>query len=448
VDRYSRSGNARDESWRKFADHVTTHSLDAEKTDSYVQLCDRLEGIDTKWGGRSEHVYYLAVPPTLIEVIGRNLSGAGLLDDCATTRIVVEKPFGRDLNSARHLNRVLASVMNETQIYRIDHYLGKETVQNILAFRFANSMFEPIWNRRYIDHVQITVAEQIGVENRGGYYEQAGALRDMIQNHLLQILCHVALEPPVTYATDEILNKKVDVLRAIRPIARDEINRFAVRGQYGPGKIEGRAVLGYRNEPSVAGDSPIETYVALQLFIDNWRWQGVPFYLRTGKRLSSRISEVCVYFRPVPHRSFPMSAGSRLEPNLLTIRILPDEGILLEFQAKHPGHLLRLEPVLMRFSYQESFQAPLRDAYETLLRDVMLGDETLFMRADQVEAAWAIVAPVLSEWEATIPTNFPNYAVGSHGPAAADEMLARDGRSWHCAEESGHGVARASEGES
>jgi glucose-6-phosphate 1-dehydrogenase len=365
-----------------------------------------------------------------VEPIGKQLGKANLVVDRVRTRIVVEKPFGHDLASARELNAMLGRIFAEPQIYRIDHYLGKETVQNLLAFRFANSIFEPIWNRRYIDHVQITVAEEIGIGHRGGYYEQAGALRDMVQNHLLQVLCMVAMEPPVSFEADEIRSKKVDVLHAIRPIPADHVDEFVVRGQYGPGRVGSQAVPGYRQEPGVAPNSQIETYVALCFQVDNWRWQDVPFYLRTGKRLPCRVSDVSVQFLPVPHRSFPEVAFTNWRPNRLSIRIQPDEGIMLHFQAKQPGPDLHLGPVSMRFTYKEAFRAPTPEAYETLLLDVMLGDPTLFMRDDQVEAAWAVVTPILETWARGVAPNFPNYPAGSWGPPAADALLARAGRSW------------------
>jgi glucose-6-phosphate 1-dehydrogenase len=343
---------------------------------------------------------------------------------------VTEKPFGRNIASARSLDRILTAVFDESQIYRIDHYLGKETVQNMLAFRFANALFEPIWDRRYIDHVQITVAEQLGVEHRGSYYEHAGALRDMVQNHLLQILCLIAMEPPVSFNADEIRNKKVDVLCAIRPILPSEVHRVAVRGQYGRGWIEGQRVKPYRDEPDVAADSGAETFAAIKLFVDNWRWQDVPFYLRTGKRLPARTSEVFIQFRPVPHQSFPAPAIADWQPNRLVIRIQPKEGIGLRFQAKQPGQIMHLSPVEMSFWYQDSFKAPAPEAYETLLLDVMRGDATLFMRADQIETAWSVITPILDVWEAVTPTDFPNYQAGSWGPEAAEILIAQDGRSW------------------
>jgi len=315
-------------------------------------------------------------------------------------------------------------------VYRIDHYLGKETVQNILAFRFANPLFEPIWNRRYVDYVTITVAEEVGVGHRGGYYEHAGALRDMVQNHLMQLLCLVAMEPMVSFNADEIRNKKVDVLHAIRPIRRSAVRECAVRGQYGRGKLHGKSVCAYRQEDDVSPHSHTETFAALKLFVDNWRWQGVPFYLRTGKRLPRQFSEVAIQFRTVPHRSFPPESSQDWHPSRLILSIQPEEGIVLGFQAKYPGPKMVLRPVEMQFGYQESFAVPSPDAYETLLWDVMNNDPTLFMRADQVEAAWQILMPVLEVWANTRPRGFSNYAAGSWGPKAADELLARDGHGW------------------
>ncbi|HZV07133.1 MAG TPA: glucose-6-phosphate dehydrogenase [Gemmataceae bacterium] len=434
VDSFSRRGKTKDDEWGRFAPNVTYLSADFTDAGTYAKLSEHLGTCNKEWQTNAHHIFYLATAPSMIEVIARQLHQAKLFADEKHSRLVVEKPFGHDLDSSRTLNRQLTGLMNEDQIYRIDHYLGKETVQNILALRFANSILEPIWNRRYIQHVQITVAEQVGVEHRGGYYDRAGALRDMIQNHLLQVLCCIAMEPPVSFEANEVRSKKTDVLKAIRPIPRDQVSQFVVRGQYGKGAIQGEPAPAYRQEPDVPSDSATETYAAVKLYVDNWRWQDVPFYLRTGKRLPARVSEVFVQLQPVPHRSFPANAYANWAPNRMAIRIQPEEAIQLRFQAKQPGPTLHLRPVQMRFSYKESFQTPTPEAYETLLLDVIRGDATLFMRGDQVEAAWAVVQPILDDWSAHPPLDFPNYAAGSWGPEEADELLARDGRHWFAPE--------------
>jgi glucose-6-phosphate 1-dehydrogenase len=431
VDQFSRRGKADPAQWKTFATHlVSCLSGDFNETATFESLAKTLNTQDKTWGEHAERVFYLATPPTIVETIVHNLGLAHLNTDRQRARLVVEKPFGHDLESARLLNRSLLKTLEESQIYRIDHYLGKETVQNILAFRFANALFEPIWDRRYIDHVQITVAEQVGVEHRGGYYDHAGALRDMVQNHLFQILSLIAMEPPAAFNADEIRARKVDVLRAIRPIPEDQIHRFAARGQYAPGWLEGERVPGYRNEPDVDPASTTETFAALKLFIDNWRWQDVPFYLRTGKRLPQKVSQAIIQFRPVPHQSFPASASQDWQPNRIELDIQPDEGIALHFQAKQPGVTLRLSSQLMSFRYAEAFQTSPPEAYETLLLDAMLGDATLFMRADQVESAWGVIAPVLDVWGSVAPSDFPNYASGTWGPESAEALIAQDGRSW------------------
>jgi glucose-6-phosphate 1-dehydrogenase len=342
---------------------------------------------------------------------------------------VIEKPIGYDLESARALNAILAANFDESQIFRIDHYLGKETVQNILAFRFANPLFEPIWNRRYVDYVTITVAETVGVEHRGAYYDQAGALRDMVQNHLMQLLCLVAMEPMVSFEADEIRNKKVDVLHAVRPIHRGDVHQCVVRGQYGPGWEGGKKVPGYRQEEGVTPDSQTETFVALRLSVDNWRWQGVPFYLRTGKRLNRQASEIMIQFRGVPHQSFPPEATLDWQPSRLVMSIQPEEGIVLRFQAKHPGSKMHLRSVEMQFNYQDTFAIRSPDAYETLLWDIMKNDATLFMREDQIEAAWQLLMPILEVWAESPPSDFPNYASGTWGPETVQGLLA-EGHSW------------------
>jgi glucose-6-phosphate 1-dehydrogenase len=426
----SRRGEPDPECWSQFAARVRYLRGDLTQAGVYRELANRIGAQESDWQTKAEHVFYMATPPTLFDPIGHGLGEAGLARERERARIVVEKPLGHDLDSFRKINATLRHYFDETQIYRIDHFLGKETVQNILAMRFANPMFEPIWNRRYIDHVAITVAETLGVEHRGGYYEHAGALRDMVQNHLMQLLCLVAMEPPVAYDADDIRNKKMDVLRALRHIEPDEVHEFAARGQYAAGWIGGQKVPEYRDEPAVEPRSNTETFAALKLHVDNWRWQDVPFYLRTGKRMGAAVSEISIRFRDVPHRAFPASMGLNAQPARLVIQIQPEQGIVLKFMAKEPGSTLRLRPVDMRFSYREAFRTESPDAYETLLWDVMTGDATLFMRSDQVETAWQLIMPILDVWQANPAPDFPNYAAGSWGPESAELLVARDGRSW------------------
>ena len=431
VNQFSRHGKTDASHWKDFATHLTDcFTGDFNQADTFTSLVKALKEQDKDLGEQAEHVFYLATPPTIVQDIVSNLGKAGLTKDPQHSRLVFEKPFGHDQESAHVLNQSLLETLEEPQIYRIDHFLGKETVQNILAFRFANTLFEPIWDRRYIDHVQITVAETLGVEHRGEYYDHAGALRDMIQNHLMQILSLVSMEPPIAFTADEIRARKVDVLRAIRPIPVDNLHRYAARGQYGAGWLEGERVPAYRDEPEVDPASGTETFAALKLFIDNWRWQDIPFYMRTGKRMAEDVSRVIIQFRPVPHQSFPASAGIDWQPNRLEIDIQPDEGISLRFLAKQPGVNLRLSPRDMNFRYAEAFKTEPPEAYETLLLDVMQGDATLFMRADQVECAWNVVDPVLEVWDSVEAPDFPNYPGGSWGPESAEALIAQDGRSW------------------
>ena len=430
VDKFSRRGLTQDEEWQAFAAHLSFMAADLDNSEVFGELAKKLGDQDKAWNTRANRIFYLSLPPRMIDPVVRELGKARLNQDRKRSRIVVEKPFGHDLASARRLNQDLGEIFLESQIFRIDHYLGKETVQNILALRFANTLFEPIWNRHYIDHVQITVAETDGVGSRGHYYDHAGALRDMIQNHLLTIMCLIAMEPPISFGDNEVRNKKVDVLKAVRTIFPEAVHRHAVRGQYGAGVIDGQAVKGYRAEINVAPDSSIDTFAAVKLYVDNWRWQGVPFYLRTGKRLPAKISEVSIQFKGVPHQTFPAASVMDWRPNRLIIAIQPEEGVFLRFEAKYPGPTMRLSPVLMQFFYREAFKTSGPEAYETLLLDVMLGDATLFMRADQTEAAWSILMPILQVWDTIKPTDFPNYAAGAWGPENAEGLIAQDGRSW------------------
>ena len=382
-------------------------------------------------------LFYLAVPPALFGQIAKGLGGAGLnqgtvpgSSEPAWRRIVVEKPFGRDVATARALNHELASAFSEAQIYRIDHYLGKETVQNLMVFRFANGIFEPVWNRRYIDHVQITVAETVGVEGRGGYYETAGALRDMVQNHLFQLLALTAMEPPNSFEADRVRDERVKVLRSIRPFTPELVAEDVVRGQYIAGAVDDKPVVGYRAEPTVAPTSNTETYVALKLLIDNWRWADVPFYLRTGKRLARRVSEIAIRFKSPPLLLFQEAhCADQVVPNTLIVRIQPDEGIALRFQAKLPGPDLSVGLVRMDFKYADYFGTRPSTGYETLLYDVMTGDQSLFHRADMVETGWEVVAPLLEAWTRT-PDGVEPYPASSWGPPSAQTLLARDGREW------------------
>jgi len=430
VDQFSRRGKSDNALWQTFSDQIFYVSEDMSDRESGRELNRQFEAIEAEWGGRSNRVYYLAIPPAMMEMAARMMERLGVCKNCTKDRIVIEKPFGRDLASARGLNRFLDGIFEESQIYRIDHYLGKETVQNILAFRFANSLFEPIWDRRYIDHVQITVAETVGVESRGEYFDHAGVLRDMVQNHLLQILCLIAMEPPISFEADEIRNKKVDVLHAIRPISAEHMHKIAVRGQYCAGSVGGRPVPGYRDEKNIAKNSSTETYAALTLHLDNWRWQGVPFYLRTGKRLPVKVSEVAIIFRSPPHQFFPSAAVENWQSNRIVMRIQPEEGIFTRIQVKYPGTRLMLGAAEMQFRYSEAFKTATPDAYETLLLDIIRGDATLFMRADQVECAWSLVAPVLEAWESPSTADIPEYPAGSWGPKAAELMIAREGHVW------------------
>jgi glucose-6-phosphate 1-dehydrogenase len=422
----------RDEIWKTFAQAVFYHQSDFADEAGYKKLAERLDKIDKERGTRGNRLFYFAVAPDQFEPILKHLKAVGLNQarEGSWARVIVEKPFGTDLASARELNRVVRNSFSEEQTYRIDHFLGKETAQNILVLRFANAIFEPLWNTRYLDHIQITAAETLGVEGRAGYYEGAGALRDMVQNHLLQLLCLVATEPPTDLGADSIRDEKVKVVRSLRRITGEDVATNCVRGQYAAGAIEGKPVVDYRQEKNVDPKSMTETYVALRLFIDNWRFSEVPIYLRVGKRLPKSGTEISVHFKKAPHVLFNKEATER-DQNVLVIRIQPDEGISLRMQAKMPGTSFRIEPVKMDFHYGTSFGKASPEAYERLLLDAMSGDATLFARSDEVEEAWAFIDPIEGAWHAKTdepPLCF--YPAGSWGPEEADELLARDGRTW------------------
>ena len=432
LDQFSRVLPIEASVWEAFAGRIAYHRGDFGDPLLYESLAARLDALDEEHGTQGNRLYYLATQPSAFAEIIAGLGRAGLDHEqhgAGWRRIVIEKPFGRDLTSAIRLNREVGKVFRESQVYRIDHYLGKETVRNILVFRFGNGIFEPIWHRRYVDHVQITVAESIGVEKRGSFYEEAGASRDFLQNHLMQLLALVAMEPPATFDADALRDEKVKVLRAMEPMAPGDVAANVVRGQYGPGWVAGEPVAGYREEPEVDPESETETYVAARLFIDDWRWAGVPFYLRAGKRLPKRATEIAIRFKEVPHAMFKESNADP-EANLLAMRIQPDEGILLRFAAKVPGLGLDVRGVNMDFTYGSAFSVDSPDAYETLILDALLGDAALYTRADEVEKAWAIVTPIIEAWAGAPQPAFPDYEAGSWGPDAGDALLERDGRRW------------------
>jgi len=401
---------------------------------AYGRLSALLDQFDRERGTCGNRLFYLSTPPSFFPITVKHLGAANLAKPKELgknwTRIVIEKPFGRDQESARELNLVVKEVFNEEQVYRIDHYLGKETVQNLLVFRFANGVFEPLWNHRYIDHIQITVAEDLGIENRGSYYEEAGLVRDMLQNHVLQLLSLVAMEPPPTFQAAAVRDEKAKVLRSIRPIPVERVPDFVVRGQYAEGFVKGQKVPAYRSEPKVAADSVTETYGAVKLLIDNWRWAGVPFYLRSGKRLAKRVTEISIQFHRVPHLLFRDTPTDQIEPNLLGIQIQPNEGIALKFNAKLPGATMQIRPVTMDFRYGESFGASPPTAYETLLLDCMLGDGTLFNREDAVELSWELVEPILTRWSQDGAKGLTFYEAGTWGPAEAEAFIQEDGHRW------------------
>jgi len=405
-------------------------TVDFGRLEDFKALGTKLDELDAANHVPGNRIFYCATPPPTYQTIALQLQAAGLNKGEGFHRIVVEKPFGSDLQSARELTQTLQKVFTEDSVYRIDHYLGKETVQNILAFRFANSIFEPVWNSNLIDSVQITVAEEIGIENRGAYYDRAGALRDIIQNHGLQLVTLTAMEPPLAFEAAAVRDEKVKVLRSIRPLIGEDIEQSTVRGQYTHGWVLGEHVAGYREEKNVAPDSQTETYAALRLFVDNWRWAGVPFYIRAGKRLPKRITEIRVQFKRPPHLTFGRDAMKEVDPNAITLRIQPEEGISLKFGAKVPSAGLRIRSVTMDFQYVTSFLVEAPEAYERLLLDCMIGDPTLFTRADEVEAAWTLVDPIENAWRDGRP-RLQTYAAGSWGPDAAAELLHADGREWH-----------------
>jgi len=416
--------------WKEFAEKVFFVEGSADDDNLYKELDNRLCKIETSWNETTQRLFYLSVAPSLIEPISVRLGKSQVCGDVERSRVVVEKPFGHDLNSARELNKMLLGIFEEKQLYRIDHYLGKEPVQNLLAFRFANTLFEPLWNRQYINHVEITVAENIGIGDRGGYYDKSGALKDMVQNHLLQLLCMVAMEPPIDFDSGEIRDKKVEVLKAVRAYTSQTVDEYVVRGQYESGEIDGENVPGYLEEEGVPEDSETETFVALKVLIDNWRWHGVPFYLRTGKRMPQKESFINIQFAPIPHHGFVNANGENLQPNRLVIQIQPEPDIRLQFYAKKPGLSMDLNAVDMRFDYNTKFEAATPEAYETLLLDAMVGNTSLYMRADQVEKAWELMMPILEHWKNSTLKESYKYKPGSWGPKAAEELLEKDGNIW------------------
>jgi len=419
--------------WKSFEEGMSYISADFSDPSGYKRLADELTRIDRDRGTLNNRLYYLSTPPGAYSEIIRQLGAARMVAGKGSknwTRIVIEKPFGRDFDSAHALNEEVNGVFSEDQVYRIDHYLGKETVQNIIVFRFANGIFEPIWNRRYVDHVQITVAETLGVEHRAAYYETSGATRDMVQNHMLQVMNLVAMEPPAALDADALRDEKTKVLRAIRPVSVEEALKYSVRAQYNRGFVAGREVPAYRQEENVNPESLTETYCAFKFFVDNWRWAGVPFYLRSGKRLAKRVSEVAIQFKGVPHLLFGQTANDHLEPNMLVLKIQPDEGITLRFGAKLPGQSMHIRWVNMDFRYGTSFGVKTPEAYERLLHDCLRGDATLFARRDSVEAAWKVIMPYLTSWQESKEKNLAQYEAGAQGPAEADALIAADKRKW------------------
>jgi glucose-6-phosphate 1-dehydrogenase len=428
VKKYSEDTTFDEDVWRAFASGLFYIAGDIGDPELYKKLKERLDEIEKARHTGGNVVFYLSTQPSQYARAAQGIGAAGMGKGNGWRRLIVEKPFGHDLESARELSDRLHEVFNESEVYRIDHYLGKETVQNILAFRFGNGIFEPLWNRRYVNHVQITAAESIGVEGRGKFYQEVGALADMIQNHLLQVMATIAMEPSASFRANSVRDERSKLLRSIKPMTPEEILRNAVPGQYGPARIGDEDVPGFRQEQGVGPDAQTDTYAALTFFVENWRWAGVPFYVRTGKRLPKRVTEIAIQFNPAPLAIFEEDDDDR-SPNLLIVRIQPEEGISLKFLSKRPGSGMNLRPVSMDFNYGSSFGERSPSAYETLLLDAIIGDATLYTRQDMVEASWMVVEPIQKVWRAT-KFNFPNYPAGSWGPKEADEMLARRGHVW------------------
>lgn len=434
INKFSRVKPVDETVWKHFEQQIFYHRSEFHEPSGYQALGKFLNELDGRIGTRGNRVFYLSTQPSFFTTIAEQLHSAGLIYDARTvkdkwSRVIIEKPFGHDLDSAHALQNELLKFMAERQIYRIDHYLGKETVQNLMVFRFANSLFESLWNNRYIDHVQITVGEEIGIGTRGAFWEEAGLLRDIVQNHMMQLLSLVAMEPPANLSAKEIRDEKVKVLQALRPFTEEDLKTSVVRGQYGPGFVDGEKVKGYREEANVNPKSNVETFAAMRLFIDNWRWSGVPFYLRSGKRLPKRASEIAIQFKLPPPVLFQQD-NKQHEPNVLAIRIQPDEGTSLKINCKVPGPANLIQPVKMDFRYGSYFGTSPPEAYERLILDCMAGDSTLFAREDEVFSSWTLFTPLLNYWKATPPEKFPNYASGTWGPEAAEQMIAKDGRKW------------------
>jgi glucose-6-phosphate 1-dehydrogenase len=428
-----------EDQWRKFSERLHYMAGELDDANTYNQISARLEEL-AKEGASKNRLFYCATPPSLFSQIVKMLGESGLAnEDEHWSRIVIEKPFGRDLESAKALNAEVLQVFKESQVYRIDHYLGKETVQNILVFRFGNSMFEPIWNRNYVDYVEITAAESVGVGSRAGYYEEAGALRDMVANHLLQLLTLTAMEPPVAFDADNVREEKVQVLRSIRRLKPEQVAERTVRAQYGPGEIDGEKVKGYKEEEGVKPDSQTETYAAVEFQISNWRWSGVPFYVRTGKHLGRQLTEIAVHLKRTPQALFARTPDEEMDPNVIAIRLQPNEGITVNFGAKRPGFEMQTATVHMDFCYKSGFGVESPDAYEMLLLDVMQGEATLFIRSDEAEAQWHLITPIEEAWASQGEPKLATYEAGSDGPTEADDMMARNGHRWRRLEETSAG---------